>query len=169
MRKGKQMKQTHKPPFTVRTLLAAVLALGFSGAGCTARAPGPQDPERALSDYISLSFASKSPEDRPRLAALLTGEARERLLTWSDDQFREAFVDSKRKFVKLGITQRKPVNENEVSLTYELIYLDEGRGHEAKITNRKLARIVREEGRWKISEVRNVKELIEYKNEMSLP
>ena len=45
----------------------------------------------------------------------------------------------------------------------------DGRGHEAKVTNRKNAQMIQDKGKWFISDVHNIKELVEYKNELSLP
>lgn len=153
-------------------ILAAALLASFTG--CTHKAEGPEDPQRRLNEYISQSFAVKGPEDRARLAGFLTGDAKTRLESWSDDQFRQAFVESKRQFVKLAFKEQKSVSADEVSVTYELSYHDnhvdaQGKPHDAKITNRKLAQMVRKDGQWLIQEVRNIKELVEYKNEMSLP
>jgi hypothetical protein len=54
-------------------------------------------------------------------------------------------------------------------ITYELTYLDQSKGHDAKVTHKKTAELSRKDERWLISEVKNLKEMIEYKNEMSLP
>jgi hypothetical protein len=124
---------------------------------------------KQLADYISKSFAVRSPEDRSQLLAYLTGESKNRLSAWSDEQFRQAFVDSKRQFLKLLVREMKPVSPKEMSITYELMYNDQGRGHNAKVTNKKLCTMVLQDGKWLISDVRNIKELVEYQNEMSLP
>lgn len=148
---------------------AAVLLALASVTACTAGREGSGDPKRRLEEYISRSFAVKGVEDREVLSGYLTGQAKTRLMAWSDDQFRQAFIDSKRQFVKLAPMEVKQVSPSEVSITYELTYLDQGRGHDAKVTNKKLCQMVLDQGRWMVKEVNNIKELVEYRNEMSLP
>jgi hypothetical protein len=65
------------------------------------------EPKRRLSDYISKSFAVSSEADRAQLLTYLTGDAKTRLAAWSDEQFRQAFIDSKRQFQKLLIREVK--------------------------------------------------------------
>lgn len=154
-------------------LLGSLAWLAVLGA-CTPKQEGQDDPKRRLNEYISQSFAIKAPQDRAQLASYLTGDAKTRLESWSDEQFRQAFMDSKRQFVKLAFKEVKPVSADEVSITYELTYQSnyadaQGKAHDAKITNRKLAQMIHEKNQWFITEVRNIKELVEYKNEMSLP
>ena len=148
-------------------VLALNLTLGLSA--CKQAQEGANDPKGRLQSYISKSFSVKKPEEKNELMGFLSGDARMRLASWSDEQFREAFVDAKREFVKLQFREVKPVSKTEVNITYELTYMDQAKAKDAKITNRKLCRMVLEEGSWRISEVKNIKELIEYKNEMSLP
>ena len=56
-----------------------------------------------------------------------------------------------------------------MNITYELAYVDQSRGSGAKITNKKLCQMKLESGKWVINDVHNIKELVEYQNEMSLP
>jgi len=151
----------------VRTVL---LVAGFSAlAACQSSQEGMDDPKKQLTNYISKSFAIRSLDDRKDLLDFLAGETKERLRTWSDDQFRQAFIDSKREFIKLAIVDMKKQSPEEANITYELTYLDQERGKDAKVTARRLARMREEGGRWLIQEVRNVKELVEFRNEMALP
>jgi hypothetical protein len=144
--------------------VAAALAL----AGCQDRAGG-EDPKRQLNEYISHSFAIKSPEDRGKLLGYLGGEARTRLTAWSDEQFRSAFIEHKKEFIKLAFREVKPVSDSRVSITYELTYLDQTKGKDAKVTQKKMAEMSKDAGRWLITDVRSIKELIEYREELSLP
>ncbi len=128
-----------------------------------------EDPKSRLQDYISKSFSVRGMEDRAVLAGYLTGEAKKRLYAWSEDQFREAFIDSKRNFVKMVIHEIKSITPDEKQITYEITYIDQGRGHDAKVTSKKMCQMNQEKSRWYISNVKNVKELVEYKNELSLP
>jgi hypothetical protein len=141
---------------------------------CTTVPESADDPKHRLNEYISQSFAIKGAADRAVLAGYLTGEAKSRIQSWSDEQFRQAFMDAKRQFVKLAFKEEKTVSPTEMGITYELTYQTnyadaQGKSHDAKVTNMKLAQMVRENGKWLISDVRNIKELVEYKNEMSLP
>jgi hypothetical protein len=138
---------------------------------CSPRQGQIEDPSRRLSEYISKSFSVKGIEDKNELISYLTGEAKVRLGNWSEDQFREAFIDSKRQFKKLSIREVKPISPQHKVITYELTFSDWGKGinHETKVTQKKLCDMVLEKGRWMIESVQNMKELIEYKNELSLP
>jgi hypothetical protein len=142
-------------------------------AACTPKPEGQEDPKRRLNEYISQGFAVRGPEDRGRLLSYLTGEAKTRLQSWSDEQFRAAFIDSKRQFVKLAFKEFKPVSPDEANITYELTYLapypnGEGETRDAKVVNRKLAQLVRKDGQWLITEVRSIREVVEYKDEMTV-
>src|SRR5687767_14231912 len=101
----------------------------------------PEDPKRLLSDYVSKSFAVDDVKDRQELSGFLTGDAKNRLASWSDEQFRQAFMDTKRELLKLLVTESKKVSENEYSLTYELTYLDKTNGRNTKVTNKKLCQV----------------------------
>ncbi len=137
--------------------------------GCTSKNSGANDPKGRLQEYISRSFAVSRLEDRESLMEYLTGDARKRLMLWSDEQFASAFIDSKRQFVKLLFPELRMKSENEAEITYEITYFDQGRGHDAKVTNRKLCQMVRDKGQWFIQDVHNIKELIEYRNELTIP
>jgi hypothetical protein len=144
-----------------------VILLGFA---CTNEQQAAKDPKQKLSDYITKSFSVKSLEDRNELLGFLTGEAKARLASWSDDQFREAFVDSKRQFSKFAVKEVKNFSPAQTEITYELAYNDKDKsGSDTKITNKKMAEMVKENGSWYIKDVHNIKELVEFKNEMSLP
>jgi hypothetical protein len=144
------------------------VSLGF-GLGCTQKSENSNDPKQRLKEYISKSFSVRTVQDRAELLTYLTGSAKTRLGAWSDEQFREAFIDSKRQFIKLSFPETKSVSPIEAHITYELTYLDQGKGKDAKVMNKKLCSLVQQQGQWMITEVRNIKELIEYRNEMSLP
>lgn len=151
-------------------VLAACLGASLAVlAGCTRGSEPGGDPNNRLRDYISKSFAVRTADDRKDLMDFLTGDAKLRLTAWSDEQFRQAFIESKRQFIKFAVRETKQASQNEVNITYELTYLDQGKGHDAKVTNKKLCLMVLENGKWLISDVRNIKELVEYRNEMSLP
>ena len=94
---------------------------------CTTAVNPAGDPTKRLSDYISRS--SRSGRRGPRYPGeFLTGEAKQRLVAWSEEQFLMAFVDSKRQFLKLAIAEQKAISENETNVTYELSYIDQNHG-----------------------------------------
>lgn len=126
------------------------------------------DPRQRLSDYISRSFSVKSEKDREELLGFLSGPSKIRLAAWSDEQFRQAFIDSKRTFGKLVYTEVKNSAPGEAQITYELTFSDQEHGTDTKVTQKRLAHLVQENGVWMIREVRNIKELVEYKNGMDV-
>jgi hypothetical protein len=148
-------------------VVAALAAVSF--AACTETTDMSHDPKKVLNDYISHSFSVRTPSDRQVLLSYLARDAKTRLAAWSDEQFQEAFIDSKRQFVKLVFTESKPISPAETSITYELSYIDQGKGHDAKVTQKKLAQMILEQGKWQISDVHSIKEMVEYRNEMALP
>ncbi len=148
-------------------VLSAVFVMLISA--CKSGVKTGDTPKERLEGYISQSFNVTGIEDREALSQFLSGTARTRLAAWSDEQFREAFIDSKRQFIKLIFSESKDVSPTEIRITYELTFLDQGKGHDAKVTHKKLAQLTKDRDRWMIAEVRNLKEMIEYKNEMSLP
>ena len=150
-----------------KALLLSALAVFV--VSCTTHHEGRDDPKRLLQDYISKSFSVRTLEDRRDLLDLLTGDAKTRLASWSDAQFRQAFIDSKKQYISFKVQELKNASPTEASITYELTFMDQSRGQDAKVTNKKLAQLKMDQGRWFISEVRNIKELVEYSNEMSLP
>lgn len=156
--------------FQIRKLVGlSVILLGWSLASCQSSKNLSLDPKERLRDYISLSFAVSNLADRDRLAEFLGGQAKTRLLAWSDEQFLQAFVDQKRQFIKLLVKEIEKRTESQIAVTYELTYMNQKEGKDAKVTNKKLAQMELRDGKWVIVEVQNLKELIEYKNEMSLP
>ncbi|MBC7693406.1 MAG: hypothetical protein H7222_16695 [Methylotenera sp.] len=152
----------------VSSITVGILALVIF-SGCD-RAPSTGgDPQKRLTEYISTSFSIKEYKDKEQLLQFLSGDAKTRLTAWSEEQFRQAFLDSKRKFIKLVIRETKRPSATETNITYELVYTDESKGSNAKVTNKKMSQFVLENGKWYIKEVSNIKELVEYQNEMSLP
>lgn len=153
---------------SVKTFVLLVgAALAIFAQGCSPRGQGADDPKRRLTDYVQKTFNVKDVQDRETLAGYMIGDARSRLSSWSDEQFRQAFIDARRTFVRLLVSEIKSVSGKEVNITYELTYLDQNRGKDAKVTNKKLAQMVQDNGKWFISEVRNIKETVEYRNEMT--
>ena len=126
-------------------------------------------PAKVLDSYIQISFHATGIQDKKRMEELLTGDTKNRLVSWSDEQFTKAFMESKKKFTTLKMLETKKVSETEVALTYELSYQEGPDDKTAQITQRKLATIVQEDGGWKIKEVRSIRESIEYLKELSLP
>lgn len=151
-----------------RCFLILVAALSLAFGACTRDQKNENDPKQRLTDYISTSFSVRDVSDRQKLESYLTGGAKNRLVAWSEEQFRQAFVENKREKVKLAIREVKPVNPNRTDITYELTYIDQGRGPDARVTTKRMCEMSLEGGKWFIREVKNIKELIEYKNEISI-
>lgn len=151
-----------------KKMIFLVLAIVMTSS-CTQIGNVPETPKQRLQDYISRSFSINRVGDKKDLEAYLSGEAKRRLAAWSDEQFRKAFIDNKRQFVKFRIRENKEITQGEVKITYELSYIDLSKKSYAKVTNKKMATLIQEDSHWYIQEVKNLKELIEYKNEMTLP
>ncbi len=145
----------------------------WGGMACTPGDRGAQQPSQAakqrLNEYLVHSFQVKDPKERAQLGSYLTGDARSRLLAWSDEQFRAAFIETQRKLVEIKFRETQVISPTEVSLTYELTTVDQSRGKNARVTQKKLCRMILSQGVWLIQSVQNIKELVEYQNEMSLP
>lgn len=146
-------------------LVVVILCL----SSCSGSQPFPKDPKDVIKAYISTSFGLRNVKDRVDLERYLTGDAKSRLASWSNQQLSKAFIERKRKFIKLKFLETKKISPNEVNVTYELTYLDQGSQKERKITNKKLSFLVFKKEKWLIREVRNIRELVEYQNEMALP
>ncbi len=146
-----------------------LLGLLLAGIGCTKAPVLSPEPVDILKAYIDKSFNIRNTEDRKTLEGYLTGDVKKRLEAWSDEQFKKAFVGSKRKFAKMAIKETQSVSPSEVTITYEIAYQDEGEQHRARVTNKKMSYLQKMADGWKIREVKNLKELIEYQDEMSLP
>jgi hypothetical protein len=147
--------------------LSLALVLGLAGMACRDSGMGI-DPKNRLSEYINYSFSVKGAGDRQRMLDFLTGDAKSRLEAWSDDQFLEAFTATKRQFLKLSFREVKPLNPEQVNITYEVTYLDQAKGHNAKVTTKKLCELSQQEGKWFISDVHNIKELVEYQDDITI-
>lgn len=146
----------------VRYSLLAFLAVMLGS--CVKRQVDADDPRERIREYVSVSFGVKSVSDRAKLEAQLAGDARLRLASWSNEQFSKAFVETKRAFEKLVFVELKRNGDSDAVVTYELSYVDKKDGTEARVTQKKLAHLVKKEGVWKIDGVKNIKELFEYAN-----
>ncbi len=151
--------------------IALMLICGVSLAALFACTPKVEDqtPAKTLESYIEASFNVKGIEDKAKMENLLTGDTKQRLSVWSDEQFLKAFVETKKKFGSLRILENKKVNDQEVALTYELSFREGEKDKLAQITQRKLCTMVFLDGGWRIKEVRSQRESIEYLSELSLP
>ena len=146
--------------------LGIFLVMGLSS--CTDNQTD-QSPPKVLDSYIQTSFNATGIQDKKKMEELLTGDTKNRLVSWSDEQFLKAFVETKKKFLGLKVLENKKVNDQEVALTYELSYEEGSADKAAQVTQRKLCSVVQIEGAWKIKEVRSIRESIEYLKELSLP
>lgn len=147
---------------------ACALVVWFLAA-CQSQPQGTRDSVSQLTDYISKSFAIKSVRDRKNLLEFLTGNARMRLEAWSEEQFSKAFVETHREFLKLDLKEVKNLSPTETTLTYEVSFRQGKPGAETIVTNKKLCYMVKDSTAWRIRDVRNLKELVVFQNEMTLP
>src|SRR4051812_47145192 len=97
-----------------KRLVALGLGIAIVLGGCVKRTEVSGDPKQRLNDYISRSFSVRNSGDRKDLLGFLTGKARTRLAGWSDEQFQQAFVETKRQFVKLAWKEVKSVAPDKV-------------------------------------------------------
>lgn len=153
---------------TLNLYLAALMAFSMN-IGCDKKNSNNEDAQGRLQGYISKSLNIGSISEKADLLGYLTGDAKDRLQAWSDEQFKQAFIDTKRTFVKLVFQDVRSPAPDRTSITYELIYIDRSRGKDTRVTYKKLAQMVNEGGKWQISDVKNIRELIEYRDEMALP
>ncbi len=145
--------------------MVAVMAVLW---GCT-KTPGESSPAKVLENYIKISFSLSGAQDRKRMEELLTGDTLARLMSWSDDQFMKAFLESPKRFQGLKILENRKVSDQEVALTYELSFEEGPKENLAQITQKKLCSVIKVDGLWKIKEVRSIRESIEYLKEFTLP
>ncbi len=77
--------------------IALMLICGVSLAALFACTPKVEDqtPAKTLESYIEASFNVKGIEDKAKMENLLTGDTKQRLSVWSDEQFLKAFVETK--------------------------------------------------------------------------
>jgi len=136
-------------------------------SGCHFGKKEEGSPQRILSDYVSRSFAVKDFGEKSRLVELTTGEVKEILDRLDEAAFKETFVDSRREFVHLKIKDERQLEPGKYSITYELAYVTKCDENVDKVTNKKHAVFVNEEGKWRISSVQNLKTFIEHQNEIS--
>ncbi len=127
------------------------------------------DPRETLKRYIEKSFSIKSVSERRELEDFLTGDAKARLASWSPGQFEDAFLKSKKQFSKLSFSDLKAVSPTEAHLTYDLSFDEESGGVRTKVTNKKACQMTLRDGNWFIRECKNIKQLVEYTDELSIP
>ena len=154
----------------LRLVWVLAISVIFSSwmSGCTSKVED-QTPAKTLESYVQASFNVLGIQDKAKMEELLTGDTKQRLSVWSDEQFLKAFVETKKKFGTLKVLENKKVSDQEVVLTYELSFKEGEKDKIALITQRKLCTLVLLDGGWKIKEVRSQRESIEYLSELSLP
>lgn len=134
--------------------------------GCTQNTQ-KDSPQKTLSEYVARSFAIKSLEDKAKLLELTTGEVKTTLEKLDENSFRHYFIDGKKQFIALKVRDERKLDAERYSITYELTYVNDSSESKDKVTNKKHALFVSQNGKWVISEVRNLKTFIEHQNEMS--
>jgi hypothetical protein len=126
-------------------------------------------PKFYLEDYVQQSFSVRGIEDREKLLSRMAGESRVRLAAWSQEQFLKAFVDSARQFKRLRLLEVKQLAEREVLITFELSFEEQRAGSPTRVTQKTLGTLVLEGSQWKIRELRNIRESVEYLKGLSFP
>lgn len=156
------------------TKILAVAALASVMACTGGNKGGLETPQKVLSEYVSRSFAVKAPVEKSKLLELTTGEVKNAIERLDEAAFRSYFIDSKREFLGLKVKDERNVGADQYSITYELSYMSRSSlvapGSEPsvdRVTNKKHALFVNQNGKWLISEVKSLKTLIEHQNEMS--
>ena len=150
------------------SLILSMLGVVVFGSSCTSnKVTGTNTPQKVLSDYVARSFSVQGVPEKPKLLELATGEVKETLEKMSDAEFRAYFVDSKREFTGLKVRDERKISEDRYSITYELSFNSKTAESFDKITNKKSALFVQKDSKWLISEVKNIKTLIEHQNEFS--
>lgn len=124
-------------------------------------------PNNSLREYVSRTFAIDNVEDRDRLIELTTGNVKEILLSMDEEDFRKNFLEEKKAFVGMKIKDERELNPGRYSITYELTYTNKTNSTSATVLTKKHAIFEKIEDRWLISEVQNLKTVIEHENEMS--
>jgi hypothetical protein len=119
-------------------------------------------PGKVLETYVRISFEATGLQDKMKMEELLTGDTRERLHAWSDEEFEKTFLHSGRKFQGLKILDTKRIHDREMALTYELSFDEGPLDRPARVTQKKLCTVVKEEQGWRIKEVRSLRESIEF-------
>jgi hypothetical protein len=151
-----------------RTLSAIAVLFSMQLAACLS-SNDLNTPRSALEGYVKESFNIRSFSQKANLESFLTGDTKDRLSAWTEDQFMTVFVDSKRKFVSMKMIETNKISEDQYALTYEIVYTEGGAKKEARITQKKMAMINKVGNDWKISQVHSQREAIEYLSELSLP
>lgn len=143
----------------------------FVVAGCNGTSKD-STPQKILSEYVSRSFAVKGTPDKSKLLELTTGEVRKTIDSMDEQSFKNNFLEKNREFIGLKVRDERKLSEEKYSITYELTYqtkanVVDGTPSNDTVTNKKHAIFEKKEGKWLISEVKNLKTMIEHQNEIS--
>ena len=148
-----------------------VLVLFVLLSACTGSKTAQNGPQKTLTEYVEKSFAVKAINDKKDLLNLTTGEVKKLLEGIDEKSFLDQFLHSKRSFVALRVKDERKMNDTKYTITYELVFNEQSNDsknpNKSQVTSKKYALFELESGVWKISEVRNLKTLIEHQNEMT--
>jgi len=143
-------------------ILASLMLLG----SCTNAKK--QTPQETLSEYVSRSFGVATQNDKAKLAELATGQVKAALDSLNDEEFKKNFVDTKRELVALKIKDERKLADGRYSITYEIAYINKSSENKDKLTSKKHAIFVNENGKWLVSEVQNLKTVMEHQTELEV-
>ncbi len=149
-----------------------IMAMAITLFSCTNKI-NSSSAKDVLSEYVSRSFGVQSINDRKKLIELTSGEVKKVLEDMKDETFQKYFIAQKKEFVSLKVNDERSLTENTYSITYELTYKQQSLTFDGQIshdliTNKKHSVFVKADGKWLISEVKNLKTDIEHQNAMSL-
>lgn len=140
---------------------ALLLALG----ACT-KQDAPVAPREVLSKYVSSAFGVKAVSDLAELKQYATGQALAELngLEKDTELFNRTFVEQNiQSASSLKIRDERKVDEARYSITYELAYRDSKKDTgDNTVTIKKHAMFAKQDGKWLISEVQNLKTVVEH-------
>lgn len=140
------------------TIILSVLA--FS---CTKSA---NSPEAALTKYIDYRFSSWQKKDE--LLSKTTGELNEALKPLSEEQLNQLVNSDQYKKRKLKINLKK-CSADECHITYTLAFSKiRTKAKEFDIDVKKIATVIREDGKWKIADISDIKTYIKSSKELKV-
>ena len=121
----------------------------------------PEGPEQALKNYINYRFSPD--QKKEKLLDMSTGNVRAQIEVMDEDGFKKYYKTSDKvlKRVKINL---KNCSEEKCSITYTLSFATlKGKIETFRSEVKKIATLVKEDEKWKVSDVTNVKTYIDSK------
>ncbi len=126
---------------------------------------GPGTPESALKGFVNLSF--KGSKDKTDYLARLTGPLLAKYSSMGQEEFNKLLIGEgfKKNSFKILI---KNCEEQKCFITYVIKYNQKGQNSSYDIDTKKVAELVNEDDRWKISDVNDIKTFIDSSEEIRI-